>query len=107
MAIKKSRNQVGLIAIDLAGLAAANKVTRPGLSDFRISLWRERLAQHCGCNRHIQKMEPAIHPGKSFGQVALRLAERYLVEPGRNGDIAAERIPHQLLVKTLDCRQDR
>ena len=51
-------------------------------------------------------MQPAIHARQSFRKIALGMAKRNLIEPARNGHIAAERIPHQLLVETLDGRQD-
>ena len=106
MAVKKSCDEIGFVAVDFAGLAAANKVAKQGLGDFRIRVWSECLAQHRGRDGHIQQMQPAVHPRESFREVVLRVAKRDLIEPAWNGHIAAERISHQLLIKTLDCRQD-
>ncbi len=61
MAVKKSRNQIGFIAVDFAGLAAPHEIAKQGLGDFRIRVGSERLAQHRGRDRHIQQMQPAIH----------------------------------------------
>ena len=106
MAVKKSCNEIGFVAVDFAGLAAAHEVTKQGLGNFGICFGSQRVAQHRGRDSHIEQVQPAIHPRKSFGKVGFRMAKRDFVEPARNGHIAAERIAHQLLIKTLDSRQD-
>ncbi len=106
MTVKKSCNQVCLVAVDFAGLAAPHKVSKQSLGNFRIRVRSERVPQHRGRDGHIEQVQPAIHLGKSFRQAFVGVAKRDFVEPARNGHIAAERVAHQLLIKTLDCRQD-
>jgi hypothetical protein len=51
-------------------------------------------------------MQPAIHAGKSFREIALGMAKGKLIESARKWNVAAEQVSQQLLVETLDRRQD-
>jgi hypothetical protein len=107
MAVKKSCNEIGFVAVDFAGLAALYKVAKQSLGHFGIRVRSERLAHHRGRDGHIQQIQPAIHPGESFRKVSFRVTERDLIEPARNRHITAERVSQQLLIEALDCCQDR
>jgi len=106
MAVKERGDQIGLVAVDLAGFAPPYEVAQQALGDFRIGVGRQRLPQHGGRDGHIQQMQPAIHAGKGFREIFVVMTKRNLVKPARNGHITAERVSHQLLVKPLDGCQD-
>ena len=106
MAVEKSCDQVGLVAVDVAGLAAPYEITEQCFRDFRIRIWGKGLPQHGGCDRHVEHMQPAIHAGQSFRQIPVSMAERSFVEAARNRNLAAKQIAQQLLIKTLDGCQN-
>ncbi len=106
MAIEKSCNQIGLIAVDIVRFPAPHKVSQQRLSDLGIRFRSQRLAQHRWGNGHVQQMQPAIHVGKDAGEVSLGMSKRVFVETARNRDVSAEGIPHELLIEALDCRED-
>ena len=106
MAIKKSCNQVSLIAVHVARFAASHKISQQRLSDFRIGIGSECLPHHGWRDCHIQQMQPAIHTGQRSRKFALGMAQRVLVKTARYGDIPAERVPDELLIKALDRRQN-
>src|SRR5271163_2990608 len=107
MAVQESGNKIGLVAIDFAGLAPADKIAEQGLGNFRIYVGSERLPQHGGRDGHVEHVQPAIHARESFGEITFTVAKRERSEAVGNRNLAAEHVLEQLLIKTLDGRQNR
>ena len=106
MTVEERRNEIGLVAVDVARFTASHKIPQQSLRHFRIRIRRQRLPHHCGRYRHIQQMQPAIHARQRSRQFPFGMAKRVLIETARNGDIPAERVSHELLVEALNRRQN-
>ena len=61
MAIKKCGDQVGLVAIYVAGIFRAGEISQNRFRDFRISFRRERPPQHGRGDGLIEQTKPAPH----------------------------------------------
>src|SRR5579871_2325812 len=106
MTVEKGRDQIGFVAIDIAGFPPAHKIAQQRFGYFRIGLWRKSLAQHRRCDRHVEQVKPAIHARKSVGQFMLRMAQGIIVEAAWNRNFSSKSVPQKLLVEALDCRQN-
>ncbi len=106
MSVEKSRDQIGFVAVYVAWLAAAHKVAKQGFGNFGVRFRRQRLAQHGGGNRHIEHVQPAVHAGERFGQVALGLTQCVRVESAGNRHVPTKLVAQELLIETLDRSQN-
>ena len=106
MAVKERSDQVSLVTIHFTGRAAAHKVAQQSLGYFGVGVGSKRVAQHGRRDRHVEQVQPAIHPRESSGQFALGMAQRVLVEPLGHRHVTAEAIPHELLIEALHRREN-
>ena len=76
MAIEKRCNQVGLVAVNIAGIFFAHEIAQHGLGDFGIGFRCKRAAQHGWRDCHVKQPQPAAHGGKGQVHIAIGLLKR-------------------------------
>ncbi len=106
MPVEKCRDEIRLVAVHIAGFTPADKITKQGFGDFGIGIRRQRLSEHRRRDRHIQQVQPAVHPRQCIGKFSIGVAKRVSVETARNRHVAAERVAQEFLIEALNGRQN-
>jgi malic enzyme len=106
VAVKKCRDQVGLVAVYVAGVFLASEITQNGFGDFGVGLSGEGASQHGRRDGLIEQTQPAAHAVERRVDFAITLLQRNGLESGRNRDFASNGILQQLLVEALHCGQN-
>src|SRR5579863_7912284 len=106
MAIQKSRDQISLVAMDLAGLAVTSEITEHRLGNFGVGIGRESPPQHGWRDGHVEQTQPAMHGRQGLLHAVVAL-QRDSFESGRDGNFSMDGFLQELLVEALDRRQNR
>ena len=106
MTIKKSCDQVGLIAIYVAGVFFPGVIAEHGLGNFRINLSGKSPPQHGRRDGLIEQAQPAAHLVERGPDFAFSLLQGNRFQPCRNRDFAADVVLQELFVEALHGGQN-
>ena len=73
MTIQKSRNQVSLVAMNIASIFVASKIPKHRLGNFRVGVGRKGPSQHGWSDCQVEQAKPAVHRRQSFLHAAVAL----------------------------------
>src|SRR6185437_15627807 len=106
VAVKKCGDQVGLVAVYVAGVFLASEIAQNGFSDFGVCIGSERTAQHGRRDGLVEQTQPAAHAVERRVDLAITFLQRNGLEAGRNRNFASNGILQELLIEALHRGQD-
>ena len=106
VAVEKCRDQVGLVAVYVAGIFLAGEIAQNGFGDFGVGLGGKCTSQHGRRDGLVEQAQPAAHAVERGVYLAIAFLQRNGLEACRNRDFASNGILQELLIEALHRGQD-